>query len=539
MRLSRRSLLASLPALTPLAALAAPRIARARPAIRLTILHTNDVHSRHEPINRVGAACRAEDAARGECLGGSARLAFAIANERAKASAAGRQVLVLDAGDQFMGSLFYTHWRGEAERRVMAAIGYDAMCLGNHEFDHGAETIARFARAAPFPLVAANLDAGEDPALAGLVQPWVILPGGIAVVGAITADTARISSPGPRIRFGQEAGALAAAAAEARAAGARAVIALTHVGFAKDQVIAASVRGLAAVVGGHSHTLLSNSDPAARIRYPHPVMNGEGRAVPVVQAGSNNRHLGRLDLDLDEAGGVVAASGDSLPLALADPADAGVEALIAELGMPLAALRARVIGTATAHLLHEGCRREECALGNAIAEAMLAAARPGGAEIAIQNGGGIRSGIAAGPITWGDVLSVLPFSNTLATFRLSGTDLRAALEHGLAAAETGTGRFPQVAGVRIAWNPAAAPGARIAALSLVRADGAVEPIEDRRLYGIVTNNFLRAGGDGYVTFRDRAVDAYDSGANIEEVVEAWLAARGPLAPMRDGRIARQ
>lgn len=533
MRLSRRVLLATLPAL------AAPRIARARSAIRLTILHTNDVHSRHEPINRVGAACRAEDAARGECMGGSARLAFAIANERARATAAGRQVLVLDAGDQFMGSLFYTHWRGEAERRVMAAIGYDAMCLGNHEFDHGPGTIARFARAAPFPLVAANLDARDEPALAGLVRPWVMLPGRIAVIGAITADTVRISSPGPRIRFGNEAGALAAAAAEARAAGAKAVIALTHVGFAKDQVIAAAVPGLAAVVGGHSHTLLSNGDPAARARYPHPVVNGEGRAVPVVQAGSNNRHLGRLDLDLDEAGRVLAASGDSLPLALADPADAAMERLIAELALPLVSLRARVIGTATATLLHEGCRREECALGNAIAEAMLAAARPGGAEVAIQNGGGIRSGLAAGPITWGDVLTVLPFSNTLATLRLTGADLRATLEHGLAAAETGSGRFLQVAGLRLVWNPAAPPGARLASLALVRADGALEPIEDQRLYGVVTNNFLRAGGDGYVTFRDRAVDPYDSGPNIEEVVEAWLAARGPLAPDRDGRIARQ
>jgi 5'-nucleotidase len=349
----------------------------------------------------------------------------------------------------------------------------------------------------------------------------------------------RISSPGPRIRFGNEAGALAAAAAEARAAGAKAVIALTHVGFAKDQVIAAAVPGLAAVVGGHSHTLLSNGDPAARARYPHPVVNGEGRAVPVVQAGSNNRHLGRLDLDLDEAGRVIAASGDSLPLALADPADAAMERLIAELALPLVSLRARVIGTATANLLHEGCRREECALGNAIAEAMLAAARPGGAEVAIQNGGGIRSGLAAGPITWGDVLTVLPFSNTLATLRLTGADLRATLEHGLAAAETGSGRFPQVAGLRLVWNPAAPPGARLASVALVRTDGALEPIEDQRLYGVVTNNFLRAGGDGYVTFRDRAVDPYDSGPNIEEVVEAWLAARGPLAPDRDGRIARQ
>lgn len=532
MRLSRRSLLAGLPAL------AAPRIARARAALRLTILHTNDIHSRHEPVNRFSAACRAEEAAEGACWGGSARLAFAIARERAAAAAEGRQALLLDAGDQFMGSLFYTHWRGEAERRVMATLGYDAMALGNHEFDHGPETIGRFVRAAPFPVLAANLDASDEPALAGLVRPWAMV-GGVAVIGAVTAETVRISSPGPRLRFGNERAALAAAAAAARSAGARAVIALTHLGFAQDRAIAAAVPGLAAVVGGHSHTLLSNSDPAAVARYPHPVMGGEGRVVPVVQAGANNRHLGRLDLDLDPEGRVLEASGDARPLPLATPSDPRLEALVAELALPLVALRARVIGEAAAALSNAECRQHECALGNAIAEAMLEAGRAAGAEIAIQNGGGIRAGLAAGPITWGDLLSVLPFSNTLATMALSGADLRAALENGLSAAESGAGRFPQVAGLRLAWDPAAPAGRRIVSLSLVRPGGVVEPIADERLYRVVTNNFLRQGGDGYVTFRDRAVEPYDAGPNIEDVMEAWLAANRPLAPEPDGRITRR
>jgi 5'-nucleotidase len=533
MRLSRRTLLASAPLL------ATPRIARAQAAIRLTILHTNDVHARHDPVSTTGGACRAEDQASGTCLGGSARLAAAIARERALAAAEGRQVLVLDAGDQFMGSLFYTHWRGEAERRVMAAIGYDAMTLGNHEFDHGPETIARFARAAPFPILAANLDTREEPTLAGLVRPWVMRDGGIAVIGAITADTPRISSPGPRLRFGGEQAALAAAAAEARAAGARAVIALTHVGFAGDRAIAAAVPGLAAVVGGHSHTLLSNSDDRALARYPHPVVSPAGRAVPVVQAGANNRHLGRLDLDLDAAGTVLAASGDARQLAFAGAEDAAVASLVATLAAPLVALRARVIGRAAAPLSNEACRREECALGNAIAEALLAAARPWGAEIALQNGGGLRAGLAAGPISWGDLLTVLPFSNTLAMLRLSGANLVAALENGFSAAESGAGRFPQVAGMRVAWDAAAAPGSRVMSVAVLGADGRAAPLDPDRLYGIVTNSFMRGGGDGYVALRDGAVDAYDQGPNIEDVVEAWLAAHGPVVPLTDGRITRR
>ncbi len=533
MRLARRSLLASLPAL------AAPSIVRPHAPIRLTILHTNDVHSRHEPVNRFGAACRAEDESSGACLGGSARLAAAIARERRAAEGEGRRVLLLDAGDQFMGSLFYSHWRGEAERRVMTAIGYDAMTLGNHEFDHGPETIARFVRAAPFPVLAANLDTSEEPALAGAIRRWTMLGGDIAVIGAVTADTPRISSPGPRLRFGDEARALAAAAEEARAGGAKAVIALTHVGFARDRVLAAEVPGLAAVVGGHSHTLLSNSDPTALAHYPAPVTAADGRTIPVVQAGANNRHLGRLDLDLDQAGRVAEAHGDSLPLAFAAPRDAEVEALVAELARPLVALRTRVIGTASMALSNETCRRDECALGTLVAEAMLAAARPSGATIALQNGGGLRAGFAAGPISWGDLLTVLPFSNTLATLKLTGADLRAALENGFSAAESGAGRFPQVAGLRVTWDAAAPPGRRVVSVAVLDEAGRATPVDDVRLYGVVTNNFMRQGGDGYVTLRDGARDAYDSGPNIEDLVETWIAARQPLLGVIDGRIARR
>ncbi|MFN6999294.1 MAG: metallophosphoesterase [Elioraea tepidiphila] len=343
MRLTRRLLLS-----TGAAALAAPALVRAQAPLRLTVLHTNDVHSRHEPINRLGAACRAEEQQAGSCVGGSARLAAALVAERAAAGAEGRIVLTLDAGDQFMGSLFYTHWRGEAEREVMNAIGYDAMTVGNHEFDNGPPVLARFAASLACPLLSANIDATGEPALAPLIRPFTVIARGgarIGIVGLTTADTPRISSPGPGVRFGEEVAALGTGVQAARAAGAEVVIALTHVGLGLDQRLAAAVPGLSAVVGGHSHTLLSNSADGAEGRYPLPVHGASGFAVPVVQAGANNRYLGRLDLDLDRSGRVLAASGDARELGFADPRHPGVEALVARLAEPLAALRARVIGT--------------------------------------------------------------------------------------------------------------------------------------------------------------------------------------------------
>lgn len=536
MRLTRRLLLS-----TGAAALAAPGLVRAEAPLRLTVLHTNDVHSRHEPTNRLGAACRAEEQQAGSCFGGSARLAAAIVAERAAAEAEGRVVLTLDAGDQFMGSLFYTHWRGEAEREVMNAIGYDAMTIGNHEFDNGPPVLARFAASLACPLLSANIDATGEPALAPLIRPFTVVARGgarIGIVGLTTSDTPRISSPGPGLRFGEEVAALGTGVQAARASGAEVVIALTHVGLGLDRRLAAAVPGLSAVVGGHSHTLLSNSADGAEGRYPLPVQGASGFAVPVAQAGANNRYLGRLDLDLDRSGRVLAASGDARELGFTDPRHPGVEALVARLAEPLAALRARVIGTLAEGVTNGECRRGECALGNLVAEAMLEAGRTAGATIALQNGGGLRAGLPSGPVTWGDVLAVLPFSNTLATLKLSGADVRAALENGLSGVEQGAGRFPQVAGLRFTWRPEAPAGQRLVSVSVRMADGGYAPIEDQRLYTVVTNNFLRRGGDNYAVLRDRAVDPYDSGPNLEEVFEAWLARRSPVTPATDGRIAR-
>lgn len=536
MRLTRRLLLTA-----GAAVLATPAIVRAQAPLRLTVLHTNDVHSRHEPINRLGAACRTEEQRPGACFGGSARLAAAIVAERAVAAAEGRIVLMLDAGDQFMGSLFYTHWRGEAEREVMNAIGYDAMAVGNHEFDNGPPVLARFGAALGCPLLSANIDAGEEPVLGGLIRPFTVIEREgvrIGIVGVTTADTPRMSSPGPRVRFGEEAAGLRAGAEAARAAGVRAVLALTHVGLVADHRLAATVPGLAAVIGGHSHTLLSNSAGGAAGRYPIPAAGAGGIAVPIVQAGAFNRYLGRLDLDLDRDGRVLAATGDARELAFADPRDPAVEALLARLAEPMAAIRGRVVGALAGPVSNAECRIAECALGNLVAEAMLDAARGTGATIALQNGGGLRAGMPAGAVTWGDVLAVLPFSNTLATFRLSGADLRAALENGVSAAELAGGRFPQVAGLRVTWRADRTAGERIAAIEARDPDGTFSPLDPSRLYGVVTNNFMRQGGDGYTVLRDRAVDPYDSGPNLEEVFADWLARRSPVAPATDGRIRR-
>ncbi len=492
-------------ALGALGTLPLTRIARGQAAHRLTVLHINDFHSRHEPVDVRALGCGPEQDG---CSGGSARLATRIALERAAAEADGRAVLVLDAGDQFQGSLFYTAHHGMAELAVQHAVGVDAMAVGNHEFDNGPETLGRYAAAARFPVLSANVDASAEPTLVDQLRPYALFDRGglrVGVVGLTTTETLTSSSPGPRVRITDPAAALAQAAQAARTEGARLLIALSHLGVLRDLAL----EGAAVIVGGHSHTLLSNQEPGAL--GPHPSRSRSGALV--VQAGAYGRYVGRLDLDVAADGTVLAYGGECRRVDLDVPEDPAVAALVASYAAPLQALRDAPVGVLPDALDNASCRFTACAFGRMVAGAMLAAAK--GADAAIMNAGGLRTGLRPGPTTLGDILGALPFGNTLATLGLSGADLRAALEHGLSL--SGRGGFPQTAGLRLEWNLGLPAGERITRIE-VGTEGNWAPLEPGRTYSVATNSFLRAGGDGYIVLRDRAIDPYDAGPGIAELV---------------------
>jgi len=145
--------------------------------------------------------------------------------------------------------------------------------------------------------------------------------------------------------------------------------------------------------------------------------------------------------------------------------------------------------------------------------------------------------ISAGEVTMGEVLTVLPFQNTLATFKLKGADVVASIESGLSQIEDGAGRFPQVSGLRYSYDMSVAPGdGRVQSVE-VREGGDWAPIDPDKTYTVATNNFMRGGGDGYALFASNAEDAYDYGPGLEQVVADYLAANSPYTPYTDGRIA--
>ena len=141
----------------------------------LTILHTNDFHARFEPVSKYDSGCGSEDNAEGKCFGGSARLVTAINDARARTN----NSILVDGGDQFQGTLFYTYYKGKLAAEMMNKLGYDGMTVGNHEFDDGPEVLAGFMDAINFPILMSNADVSGEPLLAGkLAKSTVIERGG-------------------------------------------------------------------------------------------------------------------------------------------------------------------------------------------------------------------------------------------------------------------------------------------------------------------------------------------------------------------------
>lgn len=494
------------------ALLAAPalRPAAAQAATRISLVHLNDFHSRHEPISTLNAACRPGQS----CFGGAARVMTAMREARAAAQAEGRAPLTLDAGDTFLGSLFFTHHGGLTEAAVQRAWGVQAMALGNHEFDRGPAVLGAYAEATGFPLLCANLDATAEPALAGRVRPTLGLRHGAArlmVVGLVTPEVPTLSSPGPRLRFTDPFEAAERAVWEARREGVGTVVALSHMGLAADRRLAEEVVGLDAILGGHSHTLVA----------PPEVVSGRAGSVPIVQAGAFGRYLGRLDLDLRADGRAVEFNQTMRELTAEVAEDAEVGAIVARFAGPLTELRARHVATLAEALPNAGCSTAPCPLGALVAGAMR---RELHAEIGWQNAGGLRAGLPAGAVSWGDVLATLPFSNTTARLVLRGGDILAELEQALDALPQSSGGYPQLDGMRFEADAARPGGRRVIRAEVREPDGEWRRLDPARAYSVATNDFLRRGGDGYAIFANRALEARDDGPLLEEAVVRRLTA---------------
>ena len=250
---------------------------------RLTILHTNDTHSRIEPFP--------SDDSRNADLGGAARRAALIEKIREESS----NVLLVDAGDVFQGTPYFNFFKGELDYKLMSAMGYEISTVGNHDFDAGLPGWLNILPLAKFPLVTANYDFSRT-ILKGLFAPYKIFRKGRIKVGvfglgvelkglvdpALTEETKYIE-PAPVAKEMVE---------ELRAKKCDLILCLSHLGYPSDQKLASEVSGIDVIIGGHSHTFM---------KQPDQVINSEGFSTLIHQVGFAGIRLGRIDLTFSPA----------------------------------------------------------------------------------------------------------------------------------------------------------------------------------------------------------------------------------------------
>jgi 5'-nucleotidase len=400
-------------------------------------------------------------------------------------------------------------------------------------------------------VLAANLSADDVPQLSQVTPSVTVEVGGqkIGLIGLVTAETPEITmnfSGKEQLRWRDDYAAVVNAEAEKlSAAGVNKIILITHIGLGIDEQTAAQLKNVDVIVGGHSHTLLSDTYKAAGEHdYPETVDDANGNPVYIVQAGDRTRYLGRLNLEFDAQGNITRARGDTILLSRYITPDPSVQALLDELAEPINELKQTPVrddkGQTVINqvmLSNKDCRNSECAIGNLITDALRAET---GAQIALMNGGGIRADIDEGPVTIGEVLTVLPFGNTVSTLKLTGAGVLAVLENSASRIGTGsgTGRFAQVSGLRYRVDASQESGHRIVSADVQQADGSYAGLESAAHYSLVTNNFMRTGGDGYTVLRDDAMDAYDFGRPLEEVLIDHMIMNNPVKVEREGRVIR-
>ncbi len=516
-----------------------PQVQAQGQALTLTILHTNDTHDHLEPTTYSGKDAAGKDYS--VQYGGVARIKTTI--ESLKQGAI--NPLVLDAGDVFTGTIYGMIYKGLADLAYMEAFGVQAQTIGNHEFDNGPKQLSDYMKNATFPVVSANIDASNEPSLKDLLKKSTTLEVGgqqVGIVGVTTPETPITSSPGDTVKFLDPLTTVQAEVDRLRGTGITKIILLSHLGYLNDLELAKKLTGVGVIVGGHSHTPLGkyegNSLPKAEGEYPTVVKDASGKSVLVLQSWEWGKLYGRIRITLSGEGVPVFWKGENTPVTGTFKADARLAATLRAFTVPVDSFRKNVVGEAKVRLNGDRAdvRKRETNLSNLIADANLWKTQKYGTSISLQNGGGVRASIEAGPVNQGNIIDVQPFGNTLFVMDVTGAELRAALENGVSQWEAGAGRFLQVSGLKYTFDLSQKPGSRVKDVQIGNAKDGFKPLDDKATYKTVVNNFMAAGGDGFDSLKNAKGTRIDTYLPDYGVMSEYFQFLKVAEPKVEGRI---
>ncbi|MFE4107974.1 bifunctional metallophosphatase/5'-nucleotidase [Almyronema epifaneia] len=527
-------------------------------AFTLTVFHNNDGESALLPSTGPAGS-----------EGGAAEFVGLLNNLRSTAV----NPITLSSGDNFLAGLSFTASQESGvlyDAQVLAAIGYDAIALGNHDFDFGPTFLTDFINTyyddfgGTAPFLSANLNFANTPlaplvATGRIAESTIINKGGeqIGVVSAITETLASISSPG-EVDVQPVLAEVQAEIDQLQAQGVDKIILISHLQSINTEIdLVPQLSGVDIVIAGGGDELLINdlnnalpSDQAnvgsgaASVfgSYPVTATNADGQLVPIVTTPGEYGYIGRLEVEFD--GGIVTAfNGEPIRVLAADLAAQGIEPdatiaseVIAPLEAAVAALEAQVVGESEVDLngVRGSVRTTETNLGNLIADALLWQAQQLadslGAEtpvIALQNGGGIRNNaiIPAGDLTVKDTIDILPFPNFVSIVAdVVPAQVKAIFENAYAAVENVGGAFAQVAGVQVGLDLSAAPGSRVIDVQLEDGTYIVkngQVVDGAPTIALATIDFLARGGDGYPLADNPLTNV---GVSYQQALQNYIAA---------------
>lgn len=474
----------------------------------ITILTINDYHGSLAPAgSNVGAA----------------KLVDAIKTEKAKNP---EGTIIVSAGDNYQGSAMSNMLQGEPVSEVFKEMGLELSAVGNHEFDWGIDKITKWAEEGELTFVVTNIYDIRTNEPVDWAEPFVIIEKmGIKVgfIGLATPETAykTLKANVVNYEFRDPMEVITEWVPKVKDAGADIIIALTHLGSFQDKegnitgeaAALCEVDGVDGVISAHTHQRVSG------------LVSGK----PLVQAYKNGRTVGKIVFTFDENNNLISSvpSLDHLykrPDTLKD--DANTLAIYMKYEEELGPVLGKVLGKTTVDLDHDRYAGPSL-LGEWVCDIMRDKA---GVQIAMTNGGGLRTNIPAGEITAGILYEVMPFDNTLYTMKLSGADIKANIEHGIMNEDIG---WIQISGVRVTYNSGAEAGNRIT--SMVLEDGTV--VELDKYYTVVTNDFMFTGGDKY-NF-ENSKDGLDTFTPIRDAMMEAVEKAGVLSPKKQNWLSEE
>lgn len=447
----------------------------------LNIVHTNDIHSRVQESERNGII-------------GAERLGGIIDDFKQD----GDIDLVLDSGDLFHGQSIATLVQGESVARLIKECGYDAMTAGNHDWSYGKDRLKELSQTAGLKMLTGNV-VGEDGSRFfddEFYTEEVVKDGKSFKVGVFgVSDPSMKNKTAPSnvdgLEFTDSVAYSNKAAAELKDSGCDVVIALSHT--YEPEMLAQSVNGVDLWLCGHEHIDINKT-----------VTTPDGSTAYIFEDGYYLYQVGLLEVNckLDSDGELVDLDCNKRSVAYANSLEyekkPSVTSLLESIKAEQGVILNEVVGTSPENLdgVWEHLRIDETNLGRAVTDAYLLVT---GADIAFENAGGIRAGINAGDVTYGDIISVSPYGNYIVTKKVSGAQLKEILETSIdiqlkciAANDSGdwdawpdnNGSYLQTGGITVEYNPALSFGNRVVSVKV----GSL-PLDNEKLYTVATNNY--------------------------------------------------